>query len=105
MMHDFMVRYTHILKWIPIVNFYTLVYWGMRSAFVTHTKPTFGMVMKTLGMIFATLFLASGVIWVLLQLKSSMTQEEAKGIIFPLWASFCFFPILITNETKTDEQG
>ena len=103
-MHDFVARYTRILKWIPIVNFYTLIYWGMRSAFVTHKRPAFGMVVKAIGMMFATLFLASGVIWLLLQLKSSMTQEEAEGIIFPLWASFCFIPIFISLEVKAEER-
>ena len=102
MMHDFMVWYTRILKWIPFVNFCTLIYWGFRSAFVTHKKPTFSMVARAIGMIIVTLLVARGIIWVLLQLALFTTQEEAERIVFQLWLWFAFIPVLVNLEKQKD---
>ena len=101
--HAFVAKYTRYLKWIPWVNVFTLLYWTLRSTFITHTHLTFGQVMKVFALFLGTALIAIGVSWLLTQLIPTLTQDRANNIVMPLYVMFVGIPYLITMEVKAEQ--
>ena len=102
--HAFIAKYTPILKWIPVVNGYLLLYYLFRMVFIKRQMPKFTWVLKAVGLVLLTAILAVIAAYVLAMVLSKETAAQALDYAMPLVGYFVFVPTFIGLCVKADAQ-
>lgn len=100
--HDFVKKYTRILKWIPRLNVLLLMYWMFRMVFIRREMEPFGIVARAMG-ISAVAAIAGAVLsQVVLSPLFGMTQDQMLDYIMPAIITFVVIPAFITAFAKPE---
>ena len=103
--HEFISKHIHILKWIPWVNWYLLLYYLIRIVFIKKRMPRFTWVLKAIGIVFGTAICAAVAAYLLSLVLSKGTAAQVLDYIMPLVGYFVFVPAFISICVKADEQN
>ena len=102
--HTFIAKYIHILKWIPWVNWYLLLYYMIRVVFIKREMPKFSWAFKAIGITVGSAVLVAVVAYLLSLVLTKTTSGQIIDILMPLMRDFVFVPTFIGMCVKTDEQ-
>ena len=101
--HRFIAKYIHILKWVPLVNGYLLLYYMIRVTFITRKTPKFSWVAKAIGIVVGVMIVVGAACYHVLPLIfTKQTAGELLDYLMPVVVTFVFVPTFIGLEAKTD---
>lgn len=102
--HAFISQNIHILKWIPWVNWYLLLYYMFRMVFIKREMPKLIWAIKAIGITVGSAVLVVIVAYLLSLVLTKTTSAQIIDILMPLMRDFVFVPNFIGMCVKTDEQ-
>ena len=103
--HEFISKHIHILKWIPWVNWYLLLYYMIRLVFIKREMPKFSWAIKAIGITVGSAVLVAVVAYLLSLVLTKSTSAQILDVLMPLMRDFVFVPTFISMCVKTDTQA
>lgn len=100
--HEFITNHVRILKWIPWVNWYLLLYYMVRLVFIKREMPKFSWAIKAIGITLGSAVLVAIVAYLLSLVLTKTTSAQIIDILMPLMRDFVFVPTFIGMCVKTD---
>lgn len=102
--HEFISKHIRILKWIPWVNWYLLLYYMIRLVFIKREMPKFSWAIKAIGITVGSAVLVAVVAYLLSLVLTETPSGQILDILMRLMRDFVFVPTFIGMCVKTDEQ-
>ena len=103
--HEFISKHIHILKWIPWVNWYLLMYYMIRLVFFKREMPRFSWAIKAIGITVGSAALVAVVAYLLSLVLTETPSGQILDILMRLMRDFVFVPAFIGMCVKTDMQN
>ncbi len=100
--HEFVKKYTRILKWIPRLNVLLLMYWMFRMVFIRREMVPFGGAIKAMGISVAAALAGAALSLYVLSPLLGMTQDQMLGYVMPAIITFVVIPAFITVFAKPE---
>ena len=103
--HEFISKHIHVLKWIPWVNRYLLLYYLIRETIIVRKTPKFSWVVKAIGLVVIVVIAAAAACsYVLPLIFTKQTAGQLLDFLMPLVITFVVTPTFISLCVKTDER-
>ena len=104
--HEFISKHIHILKWIPWVNWYLLLYYMIRETFLIRKSPKFRWVAKAIGIVVCVVIVVGAACYHVLPLIfTKQTAGQLLDYLMPVVITFVVVPTFIDLCVKTDMQN
>lgn len=100
--HDFVKKYTRILKWIPRLNVLLFLYWMFRMVFIRREMEPFGVVAGAMGISVVAVIVGAVLSQVVLSPLFGMTQDQMLDYVMPAIITFVVIPAFITAVAKPE---
>ena len=100
--HDFVKKYTRILKWIPRLNVLLLMYWMFRMVFIRREMAPFGVVARAMGISVVAAIAGAVLSQYVLSPLLGMTQDQLLDHVMPAIITVVVIPAFITAFAKPE---
>ena len=100
--HDFVMKYTRIMKWIPRLNVLLFLYWMFRMVFIRREMEPFGVVAGAMGVSVVAVIAGAVLSQVVLSPLLGMTQDQLLDYVMPAIITFVVIPAFITAFAKPE---
>lgn len=98
--HDFVKKYTRILKWIPRLNILVFLYWMFRMVFIRREMEPFGVVAGAMGISVVAVIAGAALSQFVLSPLLGMAQDQLLDYVMPVIITFVVIPAFITAFAK-----
>ncbi|MBQ8555391.1 MAG: hypothetical protein IJ438_05885 [Clostridia bacterium] len=101
--HAFIARHIRLLKWIPWINHHLLLYYLIRTTFITRRSVTFREAVTAMGISAGAAILTAVISHYLPVLITTLSSNALRNMLMPLVITFIVVPAFISMLVKTDE--